>query len=75
MPELRFIDDLTTGRPGPFVLLAGAGLSLWHPASLPTWGEFNQVLLQEAKARASRALRAGSEAARAVESLTVDEAT
>jgi SIR2-like domain len=58
---------------GPFVLLAGAGLSLWHPASLPTWGEFNEVLLDEAKKRASRALRAGSEAEQAVNALTVDD--
>src|SRR5215813_14823952 len=69
----RFRRDLAGVGAGPFVLLAGAGLSLWHPSSLPTWGEFNEVVLDEAKARAARSLRPGSDAAHALDSLTVKD--
>jgi tetratricopeptide (TPR) repeat protein len=73
MSTPRFTQDLAGIGGVPFVLLAGAGLSLWYPTSLPTWGEFNQVLLHEAKARASRAMRSGSETAQAVAALTVGD--
>ena len=66
------VSDLAEAGRGPFVLFAGAGISLWHPSPLPTWGEFNQVLLDEAKARAARALRSGSDTAQALDALTVD---
>jgi hypothetical protein len=63
MSTPRFTQDLPGIGAGPFVLIAGAGLSLWHPTCLPTWGEFNQALLDEAKARALGALPTRSEAA------------
>ena len=54
--EPRIVGDLTAAGPGPFVLLAGAGSRIWQPSSLPTWTEFNKALLDEATARARRAL-------------------
>jgi tetratricopeptide (TPR) repeat protein len=73
MPGPGFIDNLHDISPGPLVLFAGAGLSLWHPASLPTWREFNEVLLGEAKERGLRALDATSEAGRILDALTLDD--
>ncbi|GEP61011.1 SIR2 family protein [Reyranella soli] len=72
MPDARFTDDLGAIGAGPYVLLAGAGLSLWHPTSLPTWAEFNQVLLDEAKACAARVVRTEPEIAQAIAALTLD---
>jgi SIR2-like protein len=66
------LDNLTAAGSGPFVLLAGAGVSLWHPSSLPTWNEFNTALLDEAKARAARALPAQSPLRNDLDRLTVD---
>ena len=73
MAESRIVDDLSTAGAGPFVLLAGAGISLWHPSSLPTWSEFNTALLNEAIARARRALPAQSPIHQVLERLTVDD--
>src|SRR5215510_5818713 len=73
MAAPRIVDDLNSAGDGPFVLLAGAGISLWHPSSLPTWSEFNAALLDEAKARARRALPARSPLHKNIESLKVDD--
>jgi hypothetical protein len=67
------LEALGIGTSGPFVLLAGAGLSVWHPSSLPTWTEFNQVLLDEARARAERALPPKSPAVAALRSLNLQD--
>ena len=67
------LESLGIGTGGPFVLLAGAGISLWHPSSLPTWNEFNQVLLDEAKARAARELDSKTPAAQAVSLLSLQD--
>ncbi len=66
-------ESLGIRDPRPFVLLAGAGISLWHPASLPTWNEFNEVLLDEAKARAARELDAKSPVAPAGASISLQD--
>ncbi|MDQ3673293.1 MAG: SIR2 family protein, partial [Gemmatimonadota bacterium] len=73
MPGPRIVDDLSAAGAGPFVLLAGAGISLWHPSSLPTWSEFNTALLDEAKARARRALPPRSPLHQDIESLNVND--
>lgn len=41
------------------VIVAGAGISMLPPSSLPDWRQFNEILLDEAKARALAAVPAG----------------
>jgi hypothetical protein len=65
--------NLDIGDSGPVILLAGAGLSVWHPTSLALWSEFNQVLLEEAQLRAARALQPKSTLAAAVRSLELKQ--
>lgn len=65
--------DLTDLGQAPLVLIAGAGLSLWHPSSLPTWDEFTRALLDEAKARGLSELDGHSDAARALATLTIGD--
>ncbi len=69
----RIVEDLNEAGSGPFVLLAGAGVSIWHPSSLPTWGSLVAELLGEAKARARRALPKHSPLYQDIGALTVED--
>lgn len=69
----RFVDNLTAAGERPFVLLAGAGVSLWHPSSLPRWDEFNTVLLDEARARANRGLTHRPDLRLALQTLSIQD--
>ena len=73
MSAESFRAHLETIRGKSLTLFAGAGLSLWHPSSLPTWSEFNQVLLEKAKERALQARPMGTEVARALRDLKIDD--
>jgi hypothetical protein len=48
-------------------------VSIWHPSSLPTWDQFNGVLLDEARRRALLELEAGSSAATTLRELTIGD--
>jgi tetratricopeptide (TPR) repeat protein len=70
-PPVRVSDAFADREGRQVVLFVGAGISLWSPSSLPTWGEFNQVVLGEATERAARKLKQDSEEQRAVAALNV----
>ena len=63
---------LQAARDHRLVIFAGSGLSKLAPSSLPDWGQFNEMLLDELKTQALGVL-ADDRSRSAVTSLSLDD--
>lgn len=58
---------------GNLVVFCGAGVSMASPADVPSWGQFNEILLSELKSKSRSALDLPDDLSEALDHLSIDD--